>query len=209
MKRIVIPKGFWLAGFVAVVFLTVNTASTESAVLKHTPNMRMTDLAGRPDTDQVEFSGGGRMSVGTIRRLEAAAQKLRTPGVYRIPAAVRTKPAATGTRLNNAADLAEALKRPDNETVQLPSGQRATVGQIKFVQPEVERQLGRKLTAIPSRPNLAGSTLKVTRNTTEDEWKNILQKPDSTVIESPHGTRITVGELKQFLRTTPANERRK
>lgn len=190
----------FFAGLIGFSFAISGAADAEPGVVKHTPNMRMTDLAGRADTDQVEFSSGRRMSLGDLRRLTSTAQKMRAaaPG-SRLPAAFKVKPAATGTRINNAADLAAALKRSDNETVQLPSGRLATVGQIKLLQPLVEKQLGRKLTAVPLRPNLAGPAVKVSKSTTKDEWKGILQKPDSTVIESPNGTRISVGELKQAL----------
>ena len=116
-----------------------------------------------------------------------------------MPAALKIKPAATGTRINNAADLAAALKRPGNETVQLPSGRLATVGQIKFLQPEVEKRLGRKLNALPQRPNLSGPAIKITKGTTKSEWVDILHKDPGTVLENPKGTRITVGELKAYL----------
>jgi hypothetical protein len=163
----------------------------QPGILKHTPSMRLTDLAGRPDTDVVEFSGGRRMSVGALRRLAAAAQKLRAPGTYRMPAALRTRPAAAGTRVDTPADLTAALKGADNETVRLPSGRLATVGEIRFVLPKVPGRL--------ARPSLSGPAIKVSKNTTADAWKGILQQPDATVLESPNGTRMTVGELKQAL----------
>ena len=193
----------------AALLLTAGAAVAAPGVVTHTANLRVADLAGRPDTDLVEFPGGGRISVGTLRRLEAAAPKLRAPGSFRLPAALGARPAATGLRLSNAADLAEALKRPDSETVQLPSGRLATLGQIRFVQPQVEKGLGRSLTAFPRRAALSGPAVKVSGGTTADEWKGIFQKPDATVIESPNGTRITVGELKQALRTAPAGGARK
>ena len=163
----------------------------QARIVKHTPSMRLTDLAGRPDTDLVEFADGRRMRVGTLRRLATAAQKLRAPGTYRTPAALRTRPAATGTRVDTPADLTAALKRADNETVRLPSGRLATVGQIKFLLPKVPGRL--------ARPSLSGPAIKVSKGTTADAWKGILQKPDATVLESPNGTRMTVGELKQAL----------
>lgn len=103
------------------------------------------------------------------------------------------------TRVNNSSDLAAALKRSDNETVQLPSGRLATVGQIKRLQPMVEKQLGRKLTSNPQRPNLEGPAIKISKNISKEEWKGIFQKPDNTVLESPSGKRITLGELKKTL----------
>jgi hypothetical protein len=176
----------------------------QSGIVKYTTGMTMNALVGRPNTDFVELSDGQRVRVGDLRRLEAAAQKMRTPARGGVPSAFRVQPASTGTRLNNAADLGAALRRSDNETVQLPSGRLATVGQIKFVMPKVEQRLGHPLSAAPNRPNLSGPALKISKSATKDEWKGILQKPDNTVIESPNGTRITVGELKQALRTTPA-----
>ena len=175
-------------------------------IIKHTPNMPANALAGRPDTDLIEFSDGSRARVRDIRRLTAAAQKMRAavPG-SRLPAALKIKPAATGTRLNTPADLASALKRPDTETVQLPSGRTATVGQIKLVQALVEKRLGRKLTDLPQRPNRSGPAIKITaqpdRGAAEKYWKDIFQKPDSTVLENAKGARITVGELKQYFAT--------
>ena len=216
MKRSAVSRGVSLTGVaaIAMVFLRVGVAVAEPDIVKRTPNMRMTDLAGRSDTDLVELSDGRRVRVGDLRRLQAVQQKMRAavPG-SRLPAAFKIKPAATGTRMNNAADLAAALKRPDNETVQLPSGRLATVGQIKLVQPLVEKRLGHKLDAASLRPNLSGPAIKVSRSASKDEWKGILQKPDNTVLESPNGTRITVGELKQSLSSSgknppPASDRR-
>jgi hypothetical protein len=166
----------------------------QARVLKHTPSMRTSDLAGRPDTDLVEFADGRRVSVGALRRLAAAAPKLRASGTYRVPAALRAAPAASGTRIDSAADLTAALARADSETVRLPSGRLATVGQIRFVLPRVPGRL--------ARPGPPGPAIKVSRSTTADGWKGILQKPDGTVLESPNGTRITVGELKQALAGT-------
>jgi hypothetical protein len=120
-----------------------------------------------------------------------------------MPAALKMKPAATGTKINNAADLAAALKLPDNTTVQLPSGRLATVGQIKLVRPLIEKRLGHSLAMVQQRPNLTGPAIKVNKNTSRAQWEDILKKPDATVLESPNGKRITVGEAKQYLAKNP------
>jgi methionyl-tRNA formyltransferase len=98
-----------------------------------------------------------------------------------------------------ADDIAAALDRPDSDTLQLPSGKTMTVGLLKLVREDVERRLGRSLTAGKVRPDLSGPAVKVQSGT---DWKNILQRPDGTVLESPGGKRITVGELKQVLAAT-------
>ncbi|MBF8258914.1 MAG: hypothetical protein HW377_1288 [Actinobacteria bacterium] len=78
--------------------------------------------------------------------------------------------------------------------MRLPSGRLATVGQIKLVQPLIEKKIGRSLSSIPKRASLSGPAVKVTA---KSDWKEIIARPDGTVLESPDGTRITVGELKQ------------
>lgn len=171
--------------------------AADPAVLKFSRTMPANALAGRADTDLVELSNGRKIMVGDVRKLTALAGKLRaaTPG-SRAPAALRMKPAAKGVPLRNAADITSALKRPDAETVQLPSGKTLTVGQMKLVQAEVERQLGHSLASLPQRPDLTGPTTPVGRN---PDWQTLLKRPDNTILQAPDGTLITVGELKQTL----------
>jgi hypothetical protein len=178
---------------------TVGSAAVANPnIIKYNSQITAHSLVGRPDSDFVEFSNGRRLSVGDIRLLQAAQQKMRAakPG-GRLPAALKVKPATTGKRINTTADIATALKRPDNETVQLPSGRLVTVGQIKFVQPLIEKRLGRSFTTPTKQDNLEGPAVKITKTTTKAQWVAIFQMPESTVIESPNGKRITVGGLKQ------------
>jgi hypothetical protein len=182
---------------------SVVKAGAIANIIKYTPNMTVKALAGRLDSDLVEFSSGRRISVGMLRSLEAAQQKMleSVPG-RRLPVALKVKPAATGTIVRTSADINAALQRPDSDTVQFPSGRLATVGQMKFVQPLVEKKLGKKLSMLPQGPNLSGpgiEIIKISNATTQSNWKIIFQKPDSTVIESPNGKRITVGDLKQAM----------
>jgi hypothetical protein len=169
-------------------------------VVRYSPALTSKDLAKHHDNDMMEMSNGKLIKVGAIRKLQAAQQKMRSTTRIETPKAFLQKPAATGLQLKSQADLAKALTRPDNETVILPSGRRATVGQIKLVQPQVEKQTGRKLGLAAERPSLSGPAKRVTATTSKEEWKNILKSPDNTVIESPGGKKITVGELKQTIR---------
>lgn len=154
-------------------------------------------LAGRAEGDRVELQDGRRIKIGDIRRLTSLTQKAKAaaPG-SRMPQALKLKPAATGTPLRSSDDIAAALTRSDSETLQLPSGKTMTVGLLKLVREDVEHQLGRSLTAKTARPDLSGPSVRVQAGT---DWKNILERPDNTVLESPGGKRITVGELKQVL----------
>jgi hypothetical protein len=201
MKRDAVLQEFFVMGTaaIAVFLLMIGAALAEPGIVKYTPNMTVKSLAGRLDTDLVELKNGRRVSVGDLRRLDAAAQKMRAPKVDLMPAVLKVKPAATGIKINNAADLAAALKLPDNATVQLPSCRLATVGQIKLVQPLVEKRIGHSLTMMVQRPSLSGPAIKIMKGTTRAQWEDILKKPDNTVLESPNGKRITVGEAKQYL----------
>ena len=180
---------------------TAPAPSPGARVLKFSPTMPPEALKGRADGDLVELSDGRRIRIGDVRRLTAAAQKMRTASGDRRPQALLAAPAASGRHVANAGDLATALKGSDHETVQLPSGRRITVGQIKLVQPQIEKQLGHRLEAAAPRREPTGPATKVGANA---DWKSILQKPDRTVLEAPDGTRITVGELKQALASEPS-----
>ncbi len=172
-------------------------------VVKFKPGMRMSALAGRAPSDLVEFSDGRRMHVGQLQRLQAWARRARGTPRRPIPAAFRARPAATGRRVGDASELLAALKGPDSRTVRLPSGRLATVGQIRFVMPEVDKRLGRPLTAA-ALPNLSGPALKVGP---KSDWKSLLNKPDDTIVEAPDGKRVTVGMIKQALKASASPQR--
>lgn len=195
-----IPR-IWLGRLLALCLAGAAGAAVaaEADVVRMAPGQRLNSLASQPDTDQVQLSDGKRVRLGDLRRIDQAGQRLRSGAASAVvPAPLRHKPAATGIRVDNPAALAEALKRPDSDTVVLPSGRRVTVGQIRFAQPRVEMRLGRPLGVLPARPGLSGPA---TRVDARSDWKAILAKPDQTVLESPTGKRITVGELKQAIRT--------
>lgn len=197
-----------LAAAAAACFLVV-AASGEAAsaklkqdsagIIKMTPGMTVQSLAGRADSDVVEFTGGKRLPVRDVRRLETIGRKLRTGGSKPVAPAFAARPAATGMPIKDRADLTAALKRADGETIQLPSGRRLTVGQLRLLKPEVEKRLGRSLESTPRRTVPKGPSIKLQRGAEKSQWKALLQKPDSTVLESPNGKRITVGELKEAL----------
>lgn len=175
-----------------------NQNAKRENVIRYSSNMPSGSILARPDTDIVILPSGKRMKVGDIRKLTQQAKRMRTavPG-SKLSAALKTKPAESGGRkVSNAQELAKALQRPDSETVVLPSGRRATVGQIKFVQKFVEQKTGRSMTRVAKQRNLTGPAIKINKST---DWKKILQQPDKTILEAPDGKRITVGELKQAL----------
>jgi hypothetical protein len=191
---LLLPAGF-PPGFAADPANSLPSSAARPDIVRFTPGMTMSTLAGRRDTDLVELSSGRRVRVAELRRLDAWGKRARSATERPIPAALQARPASSGRLVENAGDLAEALKGADGETIQLPNGQRATVGQVKFLRPLIEQRLGRPISDVPQRPKLSGPARKVTADA---NWKEILQQPDGTVLESPDGTRITVGELKHY-----------
>jgi len=181
---------------------TPQAVTGEARVLKYAPGM-VTSLQAA-ETDLVEFSNGRRVTVSQLRQLETAAQILRQPKVDRTPVAMKLLPATTGTPVRNGAELAAALKgMKDRDTVTLPSGRRATIAQIRLVQPLVEKKLGRKLDVAPQAATLVGTPVKISATMTRQEWDSLLKRPDATVLESPGGQRITVGQAKQYMAANP------
>jgi hypothetical protein len=173
-------------------------------MLKFTHGMTVQSLAGRSDLEIVELSNGRHVSVGLMRHLDSAMQAARAPKAYRPPLGFTLKPATNGAPVRNANDLAHALKTMhDNDTVQLPSGRRVTVAQIKLLEPLVEQRTGHKLDVAPAAVNLTGPSIKIKPGTSKAEWQSILAKPDNTVLESPTGVRVTVGGIKQYMAATP------
>ncbi len=173
-------------------------ASEASSVIPYTPALRLSTLAAQPDSDLLELSDGKRVPLGQLRMLERAAQGVREASmVAEMPPSLLVKPDPTGMQPVNAADLASMLDKPDSETVLLPSGLSATLGQVRLVQPWVEMRLGHALGA--SWPRLDGLALKVGNRT---NWARMLQNSDTTVLLSRSGIGVTVGELKQAIKTS-------
>lgn len=172
---------------------------SSNSMLKITKGMSPAVLLGHPDSEAVQLPSGRTIQLGKLRRLTALSQKLKMSKGNPQPTSLSFQPAATGIKINNANDLLDVLKRPDSETVELPSGKRLTVGLLRYLQPQVEQRLGRKLASTSPRATATGPVIKVEKSTDKEYWKNILQQPDATVLETPDGKRITIGDLKQSL----------
>jgi hypothetical protein len=168
-------------------------------IIKLTPGISTQKLLqGRADSDLVEFSMGKRLPVRDLRRLDSISQKLRGTGKP-MPPSFSFRPAPTGSPVRQRGDLAAALKRPDSDTIVLPSGELLTVGQLRLLKPRIEKILGHPLDAVPGRQTPIGPATRLQKSIGKSEWQGLLKQPDNTILESPGGKRITVGELKQVL----------
>lgn len=91
------------------------------------------------------------------------------------------------------------MTKPDNNTVQFPSGRVATVAMIKYIQPLIKKRLGKTISTLNNFSKYQGNTIKITPNRDKKYWQNILSKPDDTILEIPSGKRFTVGDLKKII----------
>jgi len=182
------------------------TATAAGGPMKFTSSMTVQSLAGHPDSEMVQLQNGKLMSLGTLRSLDAAAQKMRAVKPVPLPQALLARPAAKGTPVKNRTEFMTAFNgHPDSDTLQLPSGGRITVGQIRLLQPYIEKRLGRKLSDLTQSHNLSGPKVSISSTTTDKNfWQNLLQTPgnDNKVLVSQHGKQVTVGDLKQYLSQT-------
>jgi len=173
-------------------------------VIKFSPQLTHEALVGRPDTDLIELSNGRHIQLGDVRRMLAQSQKIRA-AASAPPSAFRIAPAATGLRIQTSTDLGNALRTMrDNDTVQLPSGRRVTVGQIKALQPVIEKRLGHKLGEPATTARLTGPSIKLAPGMTDAQVHKLLpvHPTNETILESPRGTRVTVGQIQQYLQST-------
>ncbi len=106
---------------------TIAVAPGGPQVVLYQPKL---ELLEHPDTDFVEFANGRRIQVGELRKFAARVRQSQTKS-RQSAAVLRAKPAAKGTPVRDAGELARAIERPDSETLELPSGQRLTVAELK------------------------------------------------------------------------------
>ncbi len=135
---------------------------------------------------------GTVVSAADLSRVSRISKALRKNKKKKLPKALTLKTRKRGTKVKNLEDIKKALKRRSKDTLILPSGQRLTVGLLKLIQPQVEEQLGRGLTAKKDRARV----IKVGKKT---DWKSVLQMPDNTILQAPNGKKITVIQLKSTL----------
>jgi hypothetical protein len=178
--------------------------NTTTLTIPHKSNMTIQSLADRPDADMVQFSNGRKMEIGTLRRLQAIAQKMKAPHTttHAISLDVLKEKPVASTRTKNlisSGDLALVLKGANSDTFRLPSGRVVNVAQLKVLQPFIERKIGRPLSTLTQRPDLSGKAIPVGKNTSQAQLSALTKLPDNTVLESPQGIRVTLGEARQYL----------
>lgn len=170
-------------------------------IFQLSPRVSVTTLAHIKNTDFVRLPSGRIIQMKHIRDAAKLSKRLHNIRNKKksLPASLRLKPAATGIPVKSISELVTVLETAkDGDTIQLPSGRLVTAAQLRFIQPELEKQLGKKLSRFKPK-NKKKNVVKIIASTDKRYWENILKKPDDTVLETEDGSFFTVGELKKTL----------
>ncbi len=214
--RKIIPTGvFWIAATLLAmlsspIFGQTNTLNNAvlmpgapiNAQLQNAKIVRLSPGVGRAqvlqlrDDQIIETPSGRQISVSTYRRLQVAMSGAQARGAAKAAAPFAYSKPAGGITLPAGETSAQLLKRPDSTVVRFPNGSVASVAQVKSIRPFIEQRYGVSLDA-PAPAQLAGPAVKVSN--LQGAFGEMKGKSDNTVLESPKGTRVTVGDLKLAL----------
>lgn len=161
-------------------------ARAAPGVVRVGPQTSARQIAGLAPTQVLEFPNGTRLTVERVRGLAPLAARLRAVtgrGVLRQRLDGPTLPVTPGTERRRL----EAA--PDATVLQLPDGRRMTAGQFKAVLPH-----------LPAGRSASANVVKVAKGT---PFSELLKRPDTDVLESPGGKRVTVGELRRLAQQVP------
>lgn len=167
--------------------------------LQITKQTSMSQIRALSDNATVRTSNGREISAKRFKALADAIVEARKVGPMAKPnpafAFSRTQGAAQ-VQLRPGVNLKEIAKRPDSDVLQLPDGRKFTVGDLKKLSAIHQKRTGKSLMDVQAsvqRPSREGVAIKVS---SKEELKSMAAKPDSTVLETPGGKRITLGELR-------------
>jgi len=173
-------------------------------VVRLAPGFHRADLALLRDDQMVETAQGRRIPVARLRLImEIVAKEHARTGRRRAPQFEILPPTtAPCTPPGRGETLAHLLARPASDSICTPSGRPVSVAQLRAMapyvgkHPELRARLGLTVRASANAIRIASAA--DLRNKARTTLRNA---PDSTVLVSPKGTRITLGALRAFLRS--------
>lgn len=163
-----------------------------------TKQTSINQIRALPDNTILRMPSGRVMTAKRFKTLADAITQARKVGPAGTPdpkfAFSRTQ-SAPQLQLKPGVNLREVAKRPDSDVLQLPDGRKLTVGDLKKLSALQQRRTGKSLldAQASARPSREGPAIRV--DSREDLGK-LGDKPDSTVLETRTGKRITLGELR-------------
>lgn len=184
----------------------ISAAELGSARVVRTPaGVRANDLRMLRDDQVLETPSGRHIQVGRFRQIQRAFEIARLRSAQPRPQAFRIlapTPRIAPVPLRPHETAAELLARPPDQVVRLPDGHTATVAQLRAIAPYVQQRYHVNVYGAPT-ARLA-PVGPATRITSLAQLKALPRNlPDSTILQSPSGARVTLGEVRQVLKARP------
>lgn len=161
--------------------------------------VKLADVAVLRDDQLIETTGGRRLRVGKFRAIMQAvtAAQARTAVPVASPFPILPRPLAAGVPIPAGQTARELLSRPPTDVVRLTSGSSVSIAQLRAMAPYVEKKYGVNLTSAAGRKPMLPPGATVIRVTSVADIRKLSRiAPDTTVLETPSGARVTLGDLK-------------
>lgn len=178
---------------------------SKTPIIKLAPGQSlMTMESGLKDDQVIETASGTRMTVGRVRAMQAALTHARQKAPAPAGFALLPLSKASPVSLTVGETSAQLLARPATQVVRFDSGRTASVAQLQAMVPYIQQHYGINLNnpSPGTRPPLTGPAIKI--NSVDDLKKLPANAPASTILESPSGTRVTLGEVRGTLANSGA-----
>jgi hypothetical protein len=171
-------------------------------IIRIAPGFHRTDLSALRDDQMIETPSGNRVAVRKLRFIQQAVAQARAKTAVKRQGAFKILPPTFASCVKPAPGetAAQILARPPTDIICTPSGRSVSVAQLRLIAPTVQqRPQMRSLQRVFSAPGPAIQILS--RDDLRAQFHtNLKNAPDSTVLASPKGTRVTIGQLKALLK---------
>ena len=163
---------------------------------------RIQDIAQLRNDQVLETPSGRHITVARFRQIMGAFQQARqrTSAPRAQGFAILAPAIGPGQPRRRGETAAQLLARPPTDVIRMSNGHTVTVAQLRAMAPYVQKTYGLNFYGPQSggRPRLDGPAIRIN---SVAQLKSIPPStPDSTVLETPKGTRITVGELRNAMK---------
>jgi hypothetical protein len=149
----------------------------------------------------IQAKNGHQVSVSTYRQLQQVFAISKSPAHREMKIPILAAATGPGVPIKPGETPAQLLSRPDSQPVRLRSGKVVSSAQMRALAPYVEKTYGVQLqTPAVNKAAASGPSVKIK---TLADLKALHNSPDSTIVESPKGTRVTLGQLRQHFGKTP------
>jgi hypothetical protein len=175
-------------------------------IIRIAPGFHNSDLKLLRDDQLIQTPSGRTVRVGFLRAVQktvAAANNARLTRVHADSFAILPQPKSPCDQLRAGVGLQQILVRPDSDVVCFPSGRRTTVAQIRAMIPYLQRTQHLNVTGATTEQrvniNVTPIVIHTSAELTSELNGPLRNSPDSTVLATPQGHQVTLGQLRSVL----------